>query len=485
MAKGVEHGGRILITGFGAVSQALLPMLLEHVDVPPQNVTVIDFAQRKAHLAEWIGNGLKFVRERVTPANLARLLSSHVSAGGLIVDLTWSIDFFEILEWAHRHDVLYVNASLESWDPSAEMQAKSTIEKGLYGRYAQLVELAAARRDGATAVVDHGLNPGLISHFVKRGLLDIASAVIRESDTPRSERQELERLATDERFAELSRALGVKVIHCSESDTQRSSTPKSIDEFVNTWSAEGMWEEAIAPCEMGWGTHEKWLPPYAIQPKTGPRNQIVLPQMGMNTWIRSYVPGREIVGMAVTHGETFTISHALTVRKQGRVVYRPTVSYAYLPSNDALLSLHELRCRLYEPHSRSRILTTEIVDGEDAVGALIMGHRYRSWWTGSVLSIEAAREKVPHSNATAVQVASGVLAGILFALRNPRRGLCLPEDLPHESTLRHARPYLGRFVSKPLDWSPLDRFRLHYFDRPDVNPDWTDPWQFRNFAFRP
>src|SRR5690606_29049041 len=223
--------------------------------------------------------------------------------------------------------VLYVNASLESWDPSAEMQAKSTIEKGLYGRYAQLVELAAARRDGATAVVDHGLNPGLISHFVKRGLLDIASAVIRESDTPRSERQELERLATDERFAELSRALGVKVIHCSESDTQRSSTPKSIDEFVNTWSAEGMWEEAIAPCEMGWGTHEKWLPPYAIQPKTGPRNQIILPQMGMNTWVRSYVPGREIVGMAVTHGETFTISHALTVREQGRVVYRPTVSY--------------------------------------------------------------------------------------------------------------------------------------------------------------
>src|SRR5690606_20731147 len=228
MAKGLEHGGRILITGYGAVSQALLPMLLEHVEVPPQHVTVIDFAQRKAHLAEWIGKGLKSVRERVTPANLARLLSSHVSAGGLIVDLTWSIDFFEILEWAHRHDVLYVNASLESWDPSAEMQTKSTIEKGLYGRYAQLLEPVPARRDGATAVVDHGLNPGLTSPFVKRGLLDIATAVIRERDTPRSERNALERLVADENFAELARALDVKVIHCSESDTQRSGTSKSI-----------------------------------------------------------------------------------------------------------------------------------------------------------------------------------------------------------------------------------------------------------------
>src|SRR5690606_18934583 len=242
MAKGVEHSGRILITGFGAVSQALLPMLLEHVEVPPENVTVIDFAQRKAHLAEWIGRGLKFVRERVTPANLSRLGSSYVSAGGRIVDLTWSMDVFASLEWAHLHAVLYVNASLESWDPTAEMQAMSTMEKALYTRYSHLLEVVPTHRDGATAVVDHGLNPGLISHFVKRGLLDIASAVIRESDTRRSERLELERLMSAERFAELARALGVKVIHCSEADTQRSGTSKSSDEFVNTWSVEGMWE---------------------------------------------------------------------------------------------------------------------------------------------------------------------------------------------------------------------------------------------------
>jgi homospermidine synthase len=161
------------------------------------------------------------------------------------------------------------------------------------------------------------------------------------------------------------------------------------------------------------------------------------------------------------------------------------VNYAYLPSNDALVSLHELRCRLYELHPRKRILTREIAEGQDVVGALIMGHRYRAWWTGSVLSIERARRSVPDSNATAVQVASGMLAAILWMLRNPQKGLCFPEDLPHELILRYARPYLGRIVSKPLDWSPLDRFRVHFRDRPDVRPDWSDPWQFRNFIFRP
>jgi len=131
------------------------------------------------------------------------------------------------------------------------------------------------------------------------------------------------------------------------------------------------------------------------------------------------------------------------------------------------------------------MLSDDIVEGGDVVGALIMGHCYRSWWTGSMLSIESARKSVPHSNVTAVQVVSGIRAAVLWALRNPREGLCFPEDLPHETILAPARPYLGRVVSEALDWSPLDRFRVHFSDRLDLEPDWGDPWQFRNFMFQP
>ena len=40
-----------------------------------------------------------------------------------------------------------------------------------------------------------------------------------------------------------------------------ATAPKRVDEFVNTWSVEGFYEEGIAPSELGWGTHERWLPP--------------------------------------------------------------------------------------------------------------------------------------------------------------------------------------------------------------------------------
>ena len=55
--------------------------------------------------------------------------------------------------------------------------------------------------------------------------------------------------------------LGVKGIHIAERDTQRAKSPKPMGVFVNTWSVEGFVSEGLQPAELGWGTHEKHLPP--------------------------------------------------------------------------------------------------------------------------------------------------------------------------------------------------------------------------------
>ena len=106
-------------------------------------------------------------------------------------------------------------------------------------------------------------------------------------------------------FNRLARSLGVKVIHCSERDTQISDRPKEVDEFVNTWSIEGFREEGTTTAEMGWGTHEKELPDLAHQHHEGPKNQICLARMGMNTWVRSWVPYYNIHGMVSATARRF------------------------------------------------------------------------------------------------------------------------------------------------------------------------------------
>ena len=113
----IDFPKRILFLGYGAVAQCTLPILLRHVRVPPANITVMDFEDR-ARCAEAVDRpGRAFVRQRITPENLATELGKYVSAGDLLIDLAWNIDCCEILQWCHDHGVLYLNTSVEVWDP--------------------------------------------------------------------------------------------------------------------------------------------------------------------------------------------------------------------------------------------------------------------------------------------------------------------------------------------------------------------------------
>jgi homospermidine synthase len=478
----IEFGKRILFVGYGAVAQCTLPILMKQMKVSPKNITVMDFEDRRKALAPWTRKGVQFVQKKVTRSNMASVLKKHVGPGDVIVDLAWNIDACEILQWCHDHGVLYVNTSVEVWDPYEGAENKHPTERTLYWRHMNLRRMTAAWKEkGPTAVIEHGANPGLISHFTKQGLLDIGKKMLKDGKAEGRDAEEIQQLMKDQAWNRLSRKLGVKVIHCSERDTQITDVPKKVDEFVNTWSVEGFREEGTTTAEMGWGTHEKELPAFAVEHQSGPRNQICLARMGMNTWVATWVPDYCIHGMVVRHGEAFTISDKLTVWEDGKAVYRPTVHYAYCPTDSAIASLNELRGYDYELQPSYRILNDEITSGSDILGALIMGHPYNSWWVGSDLSIEESRRLVPHQNATTMQVAISVVAATMWMIQNPDRGVVVPDDLPHEFVLKIAKPYLGKWISRSSDWTPLAHYKNAFegFNNPQV--DTTDPWQFKNF----
>ena len=350
----IKFNNKILIIGYGAVSQCTLPVILDHIDVPREKITIMDIEDKSKKLKPFTDTGIKFVQEKIIPENLDAFLQKYAGDNGLIIDLAWNIGATDILKWCHDHNTLYVNTSVELWDP---YEPKDIFEKTLYHRQMQLRDMKKSwPEDSVTAVVDHGANPGLISHFVKQGLLDIAEKVIKEEKASATDLKKIEEYKEKLDFARLAHVLGVKVIHCSERDTQVTNKPKEVDEFVNTWSIEGFREEGIAPSEMGWGTHEKEFPDLAFKAPYGPKNQIFLARMGINTWARSWVPEvGEIEGMVVRHGEAFGISDRLTVWDGKKAVYRPTVHYVYMPCHEALSSLVELKARRYVLQPKLRI----------------------------------------------------------------------------------------------------------------------------------
>jgi homospermidine synthase len=475
---------KVLMIGYGSVARCVLPILLKHISIPYKNITVVDFIDKRKELSPWIRRGINFFQEKITPLNISQVLSEHVSSGGIIIDLSWNIDCIEMLNWCHENKVLYINTSVEQWDPYADIHNKTPFQKSLYYRQKEIQKITSRWKGPmTTAILDHGANPGLISHFTKKGLVDIAQKLLNENSLLPKIKHRIKECLKAKIFSHLAKELNVKVIHISEHDTQITNRPKRYNEFVGTWSIEGLREEGIAPAEMGWGTHETDIPLFSTFPPANSKNQIFLSQMGMNTWVRSWVPNEEIIGMVIRHAEAISISDHLTVREKGKIVYCPTVHYAYMPCNETITSLYELRSRNYDLQKNLRIMNDEIIEGDDILGALIMGHRYNSWWTGSILSIQESRRLVPHQNATTIQVAIGAVSAIMWMLENPQKGVCMPDDLPYEYILNIARPYLGKLASTPSDWTPLKNYQIFFKENPNLCLDRKNIWSFKNFLF--
>jgi homospermidine synthase len=185
-----HFSNKIVIIGYGSVSQCTLPLLMEKLDIPLENITLIDFVDKSRSLKKYTNQGLRYICEKITPKNLDQILSQYLGNGGLLIDLAWNIDANDIIKWCHDHNVLYVNTSVEVWDPTEGFLTRSLLEKSLYLRQMKLLELSRDWKDAPTAVVDHGANPGLITHFVKQGLLDIAARTCADKKvSPKDEKK--------------------------------------------------------------------------------------------------------------------------------------------------------------------------------------------------------------------------------------------------------------------------------------------------------
>jgi len=467
----VPFSGNIFILGCGSIAQCSLPLLLKQIDIEPSRITVMDFVDNRERIKEEIKKGVRYTLQRITKENYKDILSQYLKTDDVFINLSWSVSSHAMIEWCHNRGVLYLDTAMELWE-FQDSSDRNISNLTLYSRQLALRDLVQSwDKPGKTIVTDHGANPGLVSHLTKQGLVDLAHYVLKEN--PQSPRAKIiQQNLQEENFASLAYHLNVKTIHISEKDTQIASNHKRHNEFVNTWSVKGFIEESIAPAEIGWGTHERHFPKEGMEHEEGPRNQIYLHQKGIKTKVQSWVPSGPITGMVIRHGESFSISNHLTIWNNDKAIYRPTVHYAYCPCEDAIKSLHELEMSNFVPQTEQHILNDEIVSGKDELGCLIMGNELTSWWIGSVLSIEESRLLVPHQSATTLQVAISVVAGVIYMIKNPEKGFCQPDDLPYKEILDIAKPYLGKFISTPVKWSPSDV---------QNKPRKEDKWQFTTF----
>ena len=373
-----------------------------------------------------------------------------------------------LIEFCQQRGALYLDTCIEPWPGGYTDKSVPAARRTNYALREAALAVRDAHKGGPTAVLTHGANPGLVSHFVKKAMLDIAAATGVKVDEPNSR----------EAWAALAKQLNVKVIHIAERDTQVSPVRKRVGEFVNTWSVDGFVSEGCQPCELGWGSHERHFPADGNRYDFGRGSSIFLSRPGASTRVRTWTPkAGHFHGFAITHGESISISDYLTVKESDQVSYRPTVHYSYHPCDDAVLSVHEFAGRNFVMQSEQRILMDEISSGGiDELGVLLAGHAKNAYWYGSQLSIDEARKLCPFNNATSLQVCVAVLSGVIWAMENPRRGIVEPDEMDYRRNLEICMPYLGPVVGEFTDWNPLTGRESLFAE----DLDREDPWQFKN-----
>jgi homospermidine synthase len=414
----------------------------------------------------------------VTKENYKELLTPLLTAGGgkgFCVNL--SVDTSSSTSWscAANSGCFYIDTVAEPWagfyfDTSkGPASAPTTCCARRCSRQAPRAIPAASPRSPAAAPIPAWC-PGSSSR--------------RCSTSPPTDKVDLTEPSrrSREEWAALAAKVGVKGIHIAERDTQRSKKPKPRNVFVNTWSVEGFVSEGLQPAELGWGTHETWMPANARTHETGCGAAIYLLQPGANTRVRSWcpTPGAQY-GFLVTHNESISIADYLTVRDAS--ARRSTGRPATTPiTRRTTRCCRCTRCSAPPASGRTRGTSSTRTRSSTASTSSACCSTATATPTGTARSSPSRRRAsiAPYQNATGLQVTSAVLAGMVWALENPEAGIVEADDMDFRRCLEVQLPYLGPVIGTYTDWTPLE-------GRPGFFPediDTSDPWQFRNILVR-
>ena len=316
--KHVALPGRLVIVGFGSIGQGVLPLLLRHLEISPDQITIIT-AEPRGHevAAEY---GVRFIETALTRENYRADPRIEASAAAIFCSTSRSTcRASRSSSCARIQGALYLDTCIEPWpggytDPSLPPSARSN-----YALRESALALRPRYPGGPTAVLTHGANPGLVSHFVKQALIDLAQESGLGASAPRGR----------DDWALLAEKIGIKVIHIAERDTQVATIPKEPGEFVNTWSIDGFVSEGSQPAELGWGTHERHFPKDGRRHDFGCGAAIYLLRPGAATRVRSWTPLEgPYHGFLITHGESISIADYLTLQgwRRGCVAVRPATT---------------------------------------------------------------------------------------------------------------------------------------------------------------
>lgn len=426
---------KFALIGFGSIGRALTECLVVNHGVNLNQFSVV-VADEISHHAGRV-YGLNICNRRVTKDNYQDILESfQLKKGDVLINVALDVCSKDVLTWCMARGIHYLDTWLDAW--TTPVCANGEVE--IYENWPLRQEILKDRpRSGPTSVICHGANPGIVSHFIEEGLRALASRLHVQIDE-------------SEDLSKLSQRLGVCAIQIAESDTQHTADPQVCDgkTIYSTWAPDSLATEAKQCSEIAWGTHEESIP--SGWTKAYPESTaLVSDKPGLANKAYTWTPCNPLVGFILPHYEAFSIADRLSIVKDDKIVYRPTVYYVYRPANDAWFSIHEWAKNSYPKIEKSVLMNEDLVGGHDSLGLLFILNDC-AYWYGSLVQLDNARLNNPNMNATSSQVVGAIIGALAWMFDHPNQGIVEPEEMDSDEVMKVARPYLGSVFGEFSSW---------------------------------
>src|SRR5512134_1734394 len=111
--KHATFSGRLLMIGFGSIGQGVLPLILRHLDMPAERITIVTADAWGPDEAS--SYGIRFVVEPLTRENYRRGLEPLLGRGDFLLNLSVDVSSVALIEFAQQRGALYVDTCMEPW----------------------------------------------------------------------------------------------------------------------------------------------------------------------------------------------------------------------------------------------------------------------------------------------------------------------------------------------------------------------------------
>ena len=467
----IKFDGRIVQFGFGAVGKSFYEKIKKEIEFNENEYFVITMDKFEFEAFVNLGGMVaNFIAQEITKENFKEVFGKYLHEGDLLIDFADTVGTKDILEWCAQNNIMYLNTGEADWPENwYSIFNENLLKNEIRRKYDE-----NSQTNKYPIVLQHGNNPGLVSHFVKAGIEYIAKTQCKKD-------KELKRLVKENKFNIAAQKLGIKQIHVNDIDLQDVKKEEKDNSLYSTWCIDSFFFEMLSEATINFGTHEKIdLKKEDCKLLDFENGFLELKNLAADTKCRTYYPGGNFEGYLVPHEEIITIAKGLEVKENDKTIYRPSVMFLYSPCGAAKEYIKNAKvndflnpdpnkpkdCENVEgvsivrgfvyPEKAEIVYQEKIKSGTEYVGVLLIGDNFNPVWVGNRIEMPYLYKKKKDSywqTPTITPVAMSALAATCWMIKNKEKGgIYFPDDIKeYKEIIKTAEKYISKTIYKTFD----------------------------------